>query len=60
MSDSLLNKLLDAAEAHGAQSEPDHEVGDLQDILRTCWRRLNSRSQQEVYKVHKDLIDDWK
>jgi hypothetical protein len=40
------NKLLDiefyikSAQQHGEGSEPDHEVGDLQDFLRVMWRLL--------------------
>jgi hypothetical protein len=26
-----------AAQKHGEDSEPDHEVGDLQDMLRAAW-----------------------
>lgn len=26
-----------AAQRHGADSEPDHEVGDIQDLLRAAW-----------------------
>ena len=29
--------LLDCARLHGENSEPDHEVGDLQDLLVACW-----------------------
>lgn len=28
---------IDAAKTHGIDSEPDHEVGDLQDMLRAAW-----------------------
>jgi hypothetical protein len=43
MSTSALMNLqyyLDAAQQHGEDSEPDHEVGDLQDLLRTMWSLL--------------------
>lgn len=33
-----LSQILSAAEAHGLSSEPDHEVGDLQDVIRQMWR----------------------
>lgn len=29
--------VIDAARQHGEDSEPDHEVGDLQDALRSMW-----------------------
>lgn len=40
------HKLLDihfyttAAQQHGQDSDPDHEVGDLQDMLRAMWALL--------------------
>ena len=30
---ALYNRITKAAKAHGEDSEPDHEVGDLQDCL---------------------------
>jgi hypothetical protein len=29
--------VIQAARAHGEDSDPDHEVGDLQDALRVAW-----------------------
>ncbi len=29
--------LMEAARLHGENSEPDHDVGDLQDLLFACW-----------------------
>ena len=29
--------LIEAARFHGENSEPDHEVGDLQDLFLACW-----------------------
>ncbi len=29
--------LVEAARLHGENSEPDHEVGDLQDFFLACW-----------------------
>jgi hypothetical protein len=51
-----LDELLAAAEAHGRESEADHEVGDLQDLLRSCWKRLPIASQEDVYREHADLL----
>jgi hypothetical protein len=51
-----LDQLLAAAAAHGRISEPDHEVGDLQDFLRSCWRRLPADSQRAVYEEHVDVL----
>lgn len=50
---SSLDRLLDAAREHAEDSgEPDHEVGDLQDILRTCWRLLTPAQRQKVLQEH--------
>lgn len=31
-----------AAQTHGEDSDPDHEVGDLQDLLREAWRHMTA------------------
>lgn len=54
-----LDELLDAATAHGEASAPDHEVGDLQDILRTCWALLTPEQRTTVYNEHADLVEEW-
>lgn len=59
MTTDLLNQLLAAAEAHGAESEPDHEVGDLQQVLYSCWKRLTPEQQLEVFDEHKDMVAAW-
>ena len=33
----ILEKLLNAADNHGQDDDPDHTVGDLQDLLRRAW-----------------------
>ncbi len=38
----VLESLLNLAKAHGEDSEPDHEVGDLQDLLRAVWPLLTA------------------
>lgn len=59
MKADLLAKLLAAAEAHGQQSEPEHEVGDLQVLLRSCWERLTPAQQRAVYQEHAELVSAW-
>jgi len=59
MTASLLDRLLDAAEAHGKESEPDHEVGDLRDILHSCWQQLSSDQRRAVFDSHSDLVAEW-
>ena len=55
----LLTRLLAAAEAHALESGTDHEVGDLQGILRSCWKRLTPEQQHDVYAEHGELVTDW-
>ena len=43
-----LDRLLRSAEAHGIESEPDHEVGDLQDILRAAFGKLTDEQADAV------------
>lgn len=54
-----LEKLIEAARQHGLKSDPDHEVGDLQDILRTCWKYLKPVDQMAVYVQHRAKVDEW-
>jgi hypothetical protein len=37
---SLYNTIIKAAKEHGEDSEPDHEVGDLQDCLGEALKRM--------------------
>lgn len=38
---------IEAAEQHGADSETDHEVGDLQDYLRAMWAVLSEEQRRQ-------------
>lgn len=42
----MLECLLNVAKNHGDDSEPDHEVGDLQDLLRPMWAGLTPQQQR--------------
>ncbi len=55
--DEACTTLLNAAEQHGADSEPDHEVGDLQDILRTCFVVMEDNQAKEVMAEHEDKLE---
>ncbi len=55
----LLEEMIAAAENHGQESDDAHEVGDLIEVLRTCWGKLTQQQQREVYNEHKDLVTDW-
>lgn len=54
-----LRTLLDAAEHHGRESEPDHEVGDLQDILFDCWKVMTDDQKKAVYAGAESMLELW-
>lgn len=54
-----LDLLLNAAHKHGMESEQDHEVGDLHEILRSCWVRLTPQQRKEVFEEHIQKVEDW-
>lgn len=56
---TMLHQLMAAAAAHGHASEPDHEVGDLQTVLHSCWRRLTTEQQREVFEEHQEMVAQW-
>jgi hypothetical protein len=44
-----LRDLLGFATAHGEASEPDHEVGDLQDMLTVAWNLMTDSQKQQFF-----------
>jgi hypothetical protein len=44
--------VLEAAKLHGEDSDPDHEVGDLQDFARLCWKRLTPDQKREAFEEY--------
>lgn len=40
---------IEAAQRHGEDSEPDHEVGDLQDLLRAAWGLLSEEQKMSLF-----------
>lgn len=51
---SDIEQVLDAAQRHGEQSEPDHEVGDLQEIVRALWAMLSPEQRDAAWTT-----EDW-
>jgi hypothetical protein len=45
-----INKVIGAARNHGLNGEPDHEVGDLQDMLRFLWNISDPGTQEAFSK----------
>jgi hypothetical protein len=48
------------AKAHGEESDPDHEVGDLQEALRDAMGRLSVAHATAVRDAAKERMLDWK
>ncbi len=44
-----IQHLLNVARQHGEDSEPDHEVGDLQDFMRAAWAQLNDQQKAAFF-----------
>lgn len=57
MPSDLCERLINAAKNHGMDSEPDHEVGDLQDILRTCFEVMSIEQRKQVFETHQELVE---
>lgn len=45
-----LQKLFESAQAHGENSEPDHEVGDLQNALEIAWELMTPEQRRELLR----------
>lgn len=54
-----LPALLEAAKRHGEETEPDHEVGDLQDLLWACVAAMPDDLAAEVLVEWQDFLDEW-
>lgn len=58
--DDKLACILDAAEAHGAEVDPEHEVGDLRLVLEACWRHLTESQRRLVHAEVYEFLGEWK
>jgi hypothetical protein len=45
-----LEDYLTAARQHGADEDPDHEVGDLQDLLRAAWSLMSPEQRSALMR----------
>jgi hypothetical protein len=43
-----IDDILRSAEQHDIDSEPDHEVGDLQNALRIAWEEMTSEQRKRL------------
>jgi hypothetical protein len=53
-----LHDLWERARLHGLASEPEHEVGDLQDLSRLCWDLLTPEQRDRVASEFSAQMDD--
>src|SRR5690348_8678405 len=51
-----LDELFALARKHGEESEPDHEVGDLQDLARMLWERASEADRRAVAAVFRGQL----
>ena len=51
-----LSFYMDAARVHGEDSEPDHEVGDLQTYMQVMWELLTPE-QRKAFAVKSPATD---
>lgn len=49
MMDFNAETLIAASLEHGLNSEPDHEAGDLQQYIRSCWEMLTHGQRRAFY-----------
>ncbi len=54
-----LDRMLASATAHGEESEPDMEVGDLQALCRLLWDRLDTGERQVVEELYEKQVGLW-
>ncbi len=52
------NAIVESAAQHGRDSEPDHEVGDLQDALCIAWELLNEEGRSSLLKRFFEEVAD--
>ena len=57
-SDTGYLDLLKAARYHGTESEPDHEVGDLQDVVIAAWSIMSVEHRAKLLS-ELDNLAEW-
>jgi hypothetical protein len=51
-----LDRIITGALNHGLAEEPEHETGDLVQVLRSCWSKLTPGQRQEVLAENHDVL----
>lgn len=54
--ETAVEALITKAKEHGEDTEPDMEVGDLQDILRRCWEIMSVDQRTKIYKIFEEAF----
>ena len=57
--EGLVCEIMSAADRHGEQSEPEHEVGDLQDAIRLMWGKLTYEQKRAVHNDYFQMHGHW-
>jgi hypothetical protein len=55
----LTERIVRAARIHGQESDPEHEVGDLQDALRLAFKYLPEDQQEQVLEELAEYNETW-
>jgi hypothetical protein len=53
----FVEDIITSAYWHGQKSEPEHQVGDLEAVLRTCWALLSPTERMFVYEEHAEILE---
>lgn len=58
---TFVQRVLDAAQAHGEQSDHDHEVGDLQEVVRILWKLVPATKKYSAMADPniRNLLESW-
>ena len=60
-SNELFERIKRAAELHAANDDPEHQVGDLEDVLEAALEIMTPGQRQELVAriEHDDLLVEW-
>lgn len=54
--DTLYQYIIKKAFQHGEDSEPDHEIGDLQDCLREALKLMTKTQRTKLQHIIKKIL----
>ena len=53
-------RIIESATYHGEQSDPDHEIGDLQQAVRALWLLLTPKQKALFNQQYWEQYKEWK